>query len=244
MSLPAASQHVRSINYAALNEVLLLGGTAALLWIKWTRGQLSFYVHPRYTMLILVSAIILLLMAGIRLRGIFAEQRSPGAGWMYILLALPLLLGTIVPVQPLGAGTLAERGLEPASVALVSNQQGMPSGDTSSWDLLDWAMALSMQGDADLQGEAIDVLGFVFQDERLGQDHFYVARYVITCCAADGMSIGLPVIWPNGQALPSDSWVHVQGTLASTTGIGGDQPAIMATAVEPASQPEVPYLFP
>lgn len=244
MALPTASQTVRPINYAALNEVLLLGGTAALLWIKWSRGQLGFYIHPRYTTLILVSAVILLLMAGVRLRGIFAERRSGAPGWVYVLLALPLLVGTLVPAQPLGAGTLAERGLEPASLAPVSNRQTLPEGDSSSWNLLDWAVALSTQGELELNGKSVDVIGFVFQDDRLGLNHFYVARYVITCCAADGMSVGLPVVWEGGEALPIDTWVRVQGDIGSTATAGVDQPAIIATAVEPTAQPQNPYLFP
>lgn len=234
----------RPINYAALNEVLLLGGTALLLWFKWARGQLDFYIHPRYIPLILVSALILVLMAGVRLRGVFATRATGGSGWLYLLLALPLLLGTVVPAQPLGAGTLAGRGVEPATTVNVSSWQPALDEDSTNWNLLQWAVMLSTYGEADVRGKPVDLIGFVFHDEKLGADHFYVARYVITCCAADGVSVGMPVIWPGGTALPADDWVRVRGSLGSTTVVGGARPAIVATTVEPVTQPQNPYLYP
>jgi uncharacterized repeat protein (TIGR03943 family) len=148
----------------------------------------------------------------------------------------------LVPAQPLGADTLAGRGLDLSNAPLLSQQP--IEGDPAQWNLLQWAMALPVQ-DEELQGETVDVVGFVFQDARMGHDAFYVARYVITCCAADGTAAGLPVQWPDGETLPANTWVRVQGTLATiTTGDGLTTPAIDAASVEPVDQPESPYLFP
>jgi uncharacterized repeat protein (TIGR03943 family) len=242
MTHPATSRQARPINYAALVEVLLLSGTGALLTVKWMRGALDFYIHPRYTALVLLAALVLFLMGGVRLRDLFAPQANRRLSWLHLLLALPLLLGVLVPAQPLGADTLAGRGLDLTNVPLLSQQA--VEGDPTDWNLLEWTTALSLQGEA-LQGEPVDVVGFVFQDERMGRDAFYVARYVITCCAADGAAAGLPVQWPDGEALPADTWVRVQGTLATiTTGDELTIPAIAADSVEPVNQPETPYLFP
>lgn len=243
MAHQPVTQAARPINYRALNEVLLLGGIAALFLIKWLRGQLDFYIHPRYTALIVVSAVILLLMAGVRLRGIFAERAAGPVGWVYVFLALPLLLGTLVPAQPLGANTLASRGGEPSSAINLVNRQTIATGDSSGWNLLEWSVTLSTS-DGELEGKPVDVVGFVFQDDVLGANHFYVARYVVTCCAADGVSVGMPVLWEGGEALSADSWVRVRGTLSSTLVAGVEQPAIAATSVEPVSQPKNPYLYP
>lgn len=242
MAQSTLTQQPRPINYAALAEVLLLSGTGALLTVKWMRGALDFYIHPRYTVLVLLAALVLFLMGGVRLRDLFAPQANRRLNGLHLLLALPLLLGVLVPAQPLGADTLAGRGLDLSTAPLLSQQP--VEGDPAQWNLLQWAMALPVQGE-ELSGETVDVVGFVFQDERMGRDAFYVARYVITCCAADGTAAGLPVQWPDGEALPADTWVRVQGTLARiTTGDGLTIPAIAATSVEPVDQPESPYLFP
>lgn len=231
----------RPINYAALAEVLMLMGTAALLLVTWERGTLAYYIHPRYTILVLLAALMLFLMGGARLRDIFRPQPGQHLSVLHLMLALPLLLGVLVPAQPLGADTLAGRGLD-LTMAPLPGQ--VVTGDPAEWNLLQWALALPVQGE-DLQGETVDVVGFVFQDTSIDQDGFYVVRYVITCCAADGAAAALPVIWPGGEALPADTWVQVQGRLATITLSDGQiRPAVAATSVEPVVQPESPYLFP
>lgn len=231
----------RGPNVLVITEVLLLGGTAALLLIKWLRGLLSYYIHPRFDMLIVVAGVVLLLMAATRLRSVF-DPAVTRPGWAYLLLAVPLLFGTLVPARPLGADTLAGRGVELNSVAPAGRELRL-GDDTTRWNLLDWSSALTMRG-PELDGSPIDVVGFVFQEPALGADAFYVVRYVVTCCAADGAGVGLPVQWPAGQALPADSWVRVRGTIVTASLAGAEQPAIKAESVEPVPQPESPYLYP
>lgn len=238
---PHTSPHPRPINYTALTEVVLLVGTGALLAVKWQRGALDFYIHPRYTVLVLLAALVLFLMGGVRLRGLFAPRSGERPGTLHVLLALPLLLGVLVPAQPLGAEMLAGRGLDLENAPQTSSQHIV--GEPADWNLLEWSTALTLRGD-ELAGEPVDVVGFVFHDERLSRDAFYTARYVVTCCAADAAAVGMPVQWQGGDALPADAWVQVQGTLTLLTVDGRSVPAIAASSVEPVDQPEFPYLFP
>ena len=64
---PAAMprQHsVRPLNRIALLETALLGALAALLLLDAQRGVLSYYINPRYTGLVLVGAVALLVLGG------------------------------------------------------------------------------------------------------------------------------------------------------------------------------------
>ncbi len=243
MLTPTSNHQTRQINITICTEVLLLGGIAVLILSKWLRGYLDFYIHPRYTALMVVSAVVLLLMAAARIRSIFAEQPARSPGWLYVLLALPLLFGTLVPAQPLGADMLAGRGVDVTAAAPATAWQPSLDSDTTDWNLLQWATAISVDSQA-LDGKPVDVIGFVFHEQNLGADQFYVVRYVITCCAADGAGVGLPVVWPGGAALPANGWVRVQGMIGTTRIAASEQPAIMATAVEPINQPDKPYLYP
>lgn len=245
MTAPGAAGTARPIDYRALTEVALLGGTATLLLVKGLRGQLDYYIHPRYTLLAVASALVLLLMAGARLHAVFSERPARGPGWVTLLLALPLLLGTLVPAQPLGASTLAGRGFAPQApvVAPAGAWQLRDSEDTRRWNLLEWSLALTMRGEQ-LVGQPADVVGFVFHEPGLGPDAFYITRFVITCCAADGAAVGLPVLWADGGTLPADSWVRVYGRITTTTLAGRPLLAIVATRVEPIARPEYPYLYP
>ncbi|NJK79501.1 MAG: TIGR03943 family protein [Chloroflexaceae bacterium] len=240
----SSAQAARPINYAILTEVIILGGTAVLFLAKWSRGNLSFYIHPRYTALVLIAALALLLMAAVRLRGVLTVPRSEARlNWLHLMLAVPLLMGVLVPARPLGADTLAGRGLDLSVLPVAANQDDLLTGDPSAWNLLQWSTAVNLLG-GELHEQPIDVVGFVYQDARLPAHSFYVARYVITCCAADGAAVALSVQWQNGEQLPPDSWVRVRGTLLVEDGAAGAPATIAATTVEPIEQPDVPYLFP
>lgn len=241
--MAASTQVTRpTLNAIALTEALVLGGTAALLLVKWLRGQIPYYIHPRYTLLVVVAGAILLLMAAVRARGIFDERPSGGPGWVYLLLATPLLFGALVPARPLGADTLAGRGTELNQVA-TTGRAAQLARDSSTWNLLDWGSALSVRGD-ELIGQPADVVGFVFHGDGAGPDAFYVVRYVVTCCAADGAGVGLPVVWADGHTLPENGWVRVAGNIDRATVGGAEQLVLRAASVEPVPQPESPYLYP
>jgi putative membrane protein len=235
------------LNWPALLDATLFGAIGVMLLAKTARGVLTYYIHPRYTVLVIACGIILLAIAALRSLRIWAErpERMDGRGSWYLLLAVPLLLGVIVPAQPLDGALLAVRGADLSSprVAQASSFRGAARGDSSEWNLLEWTMTLSLEPEQ-ARGKPVDVLGFVFHDPKLGQDGFYVARYVVTCCSADGTGVGLPVVWPGGKGLPENGWVRVRGTLGETQLEGRAEPAIVASAVEPTEQPRNPYLYP
>lgn len=246
MTTQTVPQDESQLSWPALLETTLFGAMGVMLLAKTARGVLTFYIHPRYTPLVVACAVVLLLIAALRSRAIWAEHPEPlaGRGVWYLLLSVPLLLGVIVPAQPLDGAVLAVRGADLTPRSAQASAWKLPSGgDTSQWNLLDWTTVVSLKPEQAL-GKQVDVIGFVFQDAKLGADGFYLARYVVTCCAADGSGVGLPVVWAGGSGLPSDSWVRVQGTLGETSVGGKQQPAILASAVEPTEQPRNPYLYP
>ncbi len=230
-----------ALDWAALIEATLLGATAAMLLAKLASGALVYYIHPRYTPLIATCAVVLLLMAAARFRALI---RAPGEiparpRWRHLLLALPLLLGTLVPARPLGAEAISGALLDPGS-ALDANAL---DDDSRQWNLLQWATALSVRGD-ELHDQPADVVGFVYHDPQRPLDGFFVVRYVVTCCTADSNGVGLPVSWHGGAALPANSWVHVRGTLSTATLNGHVEPTFNAGTVETVAQPENPYMYP
>lgn len=234
----------RPINWPALIETALLAGTAALLITKALRGVLVFYIHPRYGPLVVVCGVVLLLIAGVRMRAIFGEPEPlTGRRFGYLLLLLPVLLGTLAPARPLGASALASASVSidiSPGARLVEDLDE----DTTRWNLLEWSMALSVRDEAALAGKPVDVVAFVYHDPQRPLDGFYAVRYVLTCCAADGSGVGLPVLWKESAALKDDAWVRVRGTIGSVALAGRTEPAIVAASVEPVPQPTPPYLYP
>ena len=155
---------------------------------------------------------------------------------------LPLILG-LLPSRPLGADAI-NGGVNIAPLGLTS----ITSSDIAPEDrnVLDWLREFGRLGDPTvLNGETVDVIGFVYREPDMAENQFMVARFTMSCCVADAYAIGLPVIYEGTPDLAEGSWVHIQGTLQVGTFRPGDEPLpiITPTLVEPTDEPDTAYLY-
>jgi putative membrane protein len=165
-----------------------------------------------------------------------------------LLMALPIILGILVPPQPLGAAAMANRDV---NVSLQNT--GLPAAvrkaeQTNSTDrnILDWLQTFAGAQDPahDLAGQPAKVVGFVFRDKRFGPDQFMVARYVVTCCVADATVAGIVVQSPQAASFAADQWVEVSGTFEPGKLGTEELPVLSAKSVAEAEIPAQPYLYP
>ena len=245
MATIAPSQSTSKASRATLIEGCLLVGIAAMLLRKIWGGQLPLYIHPRYTTLILITAIVLLVIGEVRLwqtsRAETSARRKLG---VYGLLLMPLLLGVLIPAKPAGSALVDPRQLNNfgrgyRTVTISS------TSDTTEWTLADWNYARVTLSAEQAQGKPVDVIGFVYRDESLPDDQFYAVRYTLSCCVADRTAASLLVTMPGAAALQNDSWVRVTGTIEAQPAQGDDLPlfTIVDAQVEPVEQPKDPYLY-
>ncbi len=101
-------------------QALILGGQGVLLFSKVMDGGVLLYINQRFVMLVFLAALALILMAQFILRErptISEEDIRTDSGearrqagrqvWILWLLALPLLVGLLVPEHPSAAATLS-----------------------------------------------------------------------------------------------------------------------------------------
>jgi uncharacterized repeat protein (TIGR03943 family) len=161
------------------------------------------------------------------------------------IMALPMLLGLLVPARPLGANAVSSRGIglsAPDRPGSVTQAQRAVTGPKN---VLDWLREFTRNGDpAAFNGQAVDVTGFVYRDPRTAGNQFWVSRFTITCCVADASAIGLLVQTDQAGTLKNDSWVRVTGKFALGEYAGEKIPVIMPEKIEPVDQPDNPYLYP
>ena len=155
------------------------------------------------------------------------------------LLVLPGLVTFVISPPELGS-YLAERRsgeaqtvAEPAALTTLSKAEVVPVDVTEFiWRAQD--------GGETLEDQPVRLTGFVSYDK---DQHWYVTRMVIGCCAADAISYQVKV--DGDVAKPErDQWVEVTGTYASGTGADPDgrtPPAVTATAVEEIETPDQTY---
>lgn len=250
------------IQWGPTLRMVLLIALGAMLVVKVVTGRILLYVNGIYIRLILaagISYIILGYIAGLRWLAVrrntadthshddhgHASGRIEALG--YATLAIPLLIGLLVPAHPLGSSAVASRSNDPAGGASVGGRLKSLGelGDASDrWTLLDWTAAVAQTSDArTLVGKPVNLIGFVAQgNSGFGPGYLTVARFVIVCCVADGNAVTLPVRWDSPS--PRDTWVQVSGTLATGMIDGKATPYIAATALQAIPQPSQPYLYP
>ena len=245
-------------------KVILLIALGIFLLSRLLNGTLSFYIHPRFNVLTLLTAV------GLTALGIgyaIQQRRQPAhvhdndhdhehshshdVSWAgLLLLALPVVLGLLVEPRPLGASALQNREINIGNdVSLVS--ANAPEGSELSVianagerNILDWLYLFQRSNNPNnFNGEDAHVVGFVYRDERFADTQFMVSRFTVSCCVADAAPIGLIVEWPDTAVLTPDSWVEVTGTLQAGTFNGVEMPVLVANSVTPTETPAQPYLY-
>jgi len=247
-------------------QSLVLGALGLFLLSRIWNGSVLLYINQRFVWLVVFAAIGLLILSQAVLQSRLSAQdendhckddhhdhdhhdhgHATVSGWNLWWLALPVLLGLLVPARPLGVSALATRGI---SLSAPINARGSSTSISlelppSERSVLDWNRTINYASDPyQYDGDPADVTGFVYHDPRLEDGQFLVGRFTITCCVADAFAIGMVVHWPDAGRLPDNTWVRVQGLIEVTDIDGTRAPSIRALSVEPIPEPPQPYLYP
>jgi uncharacterized repeat protein (TIGR03943 family) len=235
-------------------------------------GNLANYINARFAWLSYVAAVMFLLLGGFsvyellrrekpkveleqfstdllgtprtlqkRARELQQERRS--VSWAALaVVAIPLVLGTLVPSRPLGSAAVGGS----ISLTAVSAASAQPfTTDPLKWNVLDWLRSFNNTGDASsFNGKQADLIGFVYREAAFPDNQFMLARFTISCCVADASAIGVPVEWDAAQDYPADTWVRIQGTWEVGTFRGDTVPILHPVSIDKVDQPDHPYLYP
>jgi uncharacterized repeat protein (TIGR03943 family) len=236
--------------------MLLMG--AAVLQTSLTDGYLRF-VRPGMRPLLIGASILLLASGAMTL---FYQRRrdaahvdagrndnrddhddghhhahEPRVAW---LLLLPVIVLTVAVPQALGADAASRAGT--VLRAPTSDFTPLPDGDPVVLALDDYASRAVFDQGRTLEHRSLKMIGFVM----LGDDNVvYLARIIVSCCAADGrpIKVGLTGSVPSG--LTANSWLTVTGAYTSMTATdpinGGVIPFVDVSSSQPMDQPASPY---
>ncbi len=132
-----------------------------------------------------------------------------------ILLLITASLGLLITPRPLSGQTAINRGVSPnLSFTRDQPQEFRPKIDPRERSLIDWVRTLDVYPDPfNYVDQPVDVDGFVIHPEDAPAGSFVLARFLISCCAADAYPVGLPVIWAEATELTPDSWQRVIGRM-------------------------------
>lgn len=244
-------------------QAMILSGMGFFLLNRLFSGHLIVYIHQRYVWLVLPSAVCLLGLAYILFNrrplhrseesGLLIEKQAPAnAHWRLLLMLIPLVMGVVVPISPLDAEAAASRQVR-QSLTFSSDpnlKEKVLALDPGTRSILEWLWAFDAAEDkAQLEGQPVNLEGFVIIDENLAEGQFLISRFVISCCVADATAIGLVVEPANADALIIDTlvatggWVRVSGSMQVTRVQGEPSLLVKASEILPIERPEQPYLY-
>lgn len=256
---PAHEHHNAPTSEWIMTTILL--GLGAYFTFLILSGKIANYINERFVALVAVGAGLFLLLgfwqAWTLLRPTDGKSKHDhdhehhhhdhdhehgSVSWITLsVVSLPLLLALLFPSQPLGAEAVSGGvSLEPIGVASTTSYALAPEDR----NVLDWLREYSRADNpAELNGLPVDVVAFVYREPGMTETQFMASRFTVSCCVADAFAIGLPVEYADAAALDEGAWVRIRGTLQAGTFDGERVPIVRPDSIDPAEQPDTPYLY-
>jgi uncharacterized repeat protein (TIGR03943 family) len=209
-----------------LARTVVLAAWAGLFIVLWMGDEGTRYLGPRTQWVIPFGAITLTFAAVAHGALAFARRREPtplarGEAAGSLALFLPIVALLLVPQPELGAQAASKKR---ASNAVLVKQlpSSSPRRATLTRDgvadasFIDVAVASLSASEASklglAAGDRVRVHGLVVHESEIPRT-FGLARFFISCCAADALPIVVPVDGGTGARPPEDQWLLVTGTL-------------------------------
>jgi uncharacterized repeat protein (TIGR03943 family) len=235
---------------------LLLLGLSIFFASKAANGQLTWYINARFIPLTIFGIIMLAILAQTVFTEIKRSRQRAQAGehdhdhatapanlWFMLV---PLLIGVLIPARPLDSSAFATKGFNTNAPLISADSSALLfETDSEERNVLDWIKLFNYEENVtQFIGQKASVIGFVYFNEDLSENQFFVSRFVVSCCAADGFAIAMAAEWDDAAALQQDSWVLVKGTIEAITINDRRVPMIVAESVQEVPVPNQPYLYP
>ena len=216
------------------------------------RDQLGFYIHPRYHIfasIISIIGIVLLLIdtmlqlklkVSVKPTKLSLKSVKP-ASYLAIII---LLAGYLLPPKPLSPSSLAQRE-SPAIIEPESRcETPKPREGSSTVSVNRWKTAInSCKQTSYFNNADISITGFVSNGllKNYGYNYFYIARYVISCCAVDSVPMKILVEKNFFIDYPDGTWLTVKGKLSQKVVNGQAEYVIIDARATKIDQPKYPY---
>ncbi|MGH1394140.1 MAG: TIGR03943 family putative permease subunit [Trichormus sp.] len=240
-------------------DVLAITAWGVLMLRYWLNGKLNLLIHPNFFGLVVAGGIALIALGLLKAQELWTRRRRQrdvapnpqhinffAPGWGSSLLLFTAILGLIITPQVFASDKALQRGVtDLLSTARVQPQAFRVTIRPEERSLVDWVRTLSVYPEPDsYTGQKVKVQGFVIHPPDMGKEYIFIARFVLTCCAADAYPIGLPVKLSKGQERYSpDTWLEIEGQMVTETINDKRQLTIAANSLKKIPQPENPYSY-
>jgi putative membrane protein len=231
------------MNFSEFNKTVRICALICLPFVLWTiivNGSITIFLHPRSILFVKLSFFILCGLALYNFRKISSPTFDRTLNWKVCVLFLPIALGMYVKPSGLTSRIAVQKGL--TSVAMTSrltvdtsyHQSNLSNAsststatglkelisartknacDTLQDDSLYVKLDQIYSNPQKREGEKVAMTGFIAPDTLLGKRSFFIARMMVSCCAADAMPIGFYCVTDTVLGIHEGDWVLLSGCI-------------------------------
>ncbi|MBW4423226.1 MAG: TIGR03943 family protein [Nostoc desertorum CM1-VF14] len=240
-------------------DALAITAWGILMLRYWLTNKLNLLIHPNYFWLVIVTGISFIIIGFFKIQELWQRRRrnvTPNTqhislfppGWGSALLLTTAILGFIITPQVFASDKALQRGV---TADLLGSTRVKPQAfrvtvRPEERSLVDWVRTINVYPEPDAYtGQKVKVQGFVIHPPDMGKEYLFLARFVLTCCAADAYPIGLPIkLEKNQERYSPDTWLEVEGQMVTESLADKKrQLTIAATSLKKIPQPENPYSY-
>jgi uncharacterized repeat protein (TIGR03943 family) len=236
---------------ATYARALVLAVWAAFFIGLWATGETSRYLGPRTYWVVPFGALTLGFAA--LAYGLYAfrsprrdQLRLTEAAGLFAMI-VPVFAVLLVPRAELGALAASRKATSRSFTAQQLAKERKPdvAKQSSKFDtesLMDVAAAAADPAYATNlgleEGSRVRLFGFVMAGSAVDGASFELARFVISCCAADAVPVRVPVDSGDLDTPQADTWLTVVGGLSKQ----GSNYLVEAEELKSAPAPDDPYM--
>jgi uncharacterized repeat protein (TIGR03943 family) len=236
-------------------DAITVTAWGALLLNYWLNGSLSILIHPSYFWLAAFTGFALLIIGSIKAYLLFQYPQAKPINtghvsllpnnWAIGLLLATAIAGLLINPRVFTSAKAIQGGVTENSAITRSQPQSFRSQvKPEQRSLVDWVRTLSAYPEPDTySGQKANISGFVVNSSELGAQYILLSRFVITCCAADVYPVSVTVKLPASQQYKTDTWLQVQGKMATENLASNRQLVLVATNIKPIETPRNPYEY-
>ncbi len=202
-------------------------------------GNINLFIKKSYLFLPVLGTLILSLILAARL--VRKKEEKKENPWVFIILIIPLAFALGVRPGNLGEFAASRKGLVTSGVAMEEKSRDKlirELEETRSYQHINLKkiLALTESGLTDLK---LKTEGLIVAKKNGSEQHYYLVRFLITCCAADALPLAVEIKRSDGFETSAGHWMEIWGILHSNP----EEFFIEVEKALPLPEPQNPYLY-